>query len=163
MRRCILLLALLLTMVLRASAQNKTSYTQLPILSNDYYESVSFLKQNYNYELVNKKRSLVRNSNDIFIAGVIAAVGGGIATGYVCEQNSWSTAVSLPVSIAVAGAIAYPAVAWSNYLRKKADAIQVEMVYVLPIGRQTELGTAIFHDNNNYSWNAIGIGLKTTF
>lgn len=164
MKRYILLSILTLSLALRATAQNNgNNPQQMPALSANYYDGVTFLKQSYNYEQANKKRALKRNSSDIMLAGVVVATLGYTAINYVGEQNGWSMAVTIPVGVAVAGAVIWPTTLWSNHLRKKADAIQVETAYVLPIGGHTELGAAMFRSNNELGLNSIGIGLKTTF
>ena len=164
MRQYILFIALFLLTALRATAQDADkTHQQLPALTADYYDGVTFLKQNYNYELANKKRQLKRISNDVLFGGVILAVMGNLAISYVGAENGWSLAVSIPAGVAVAGAILWPTGLWGDHLRKKADAIEVETAYVLPVGGQTQLGAAVFHNSNEHSLNAIGIGLKTTF
>lgn len=163
MKRYILLAVLLLMAIVSTAAQGAVLGDSLPPLTAGYYDGVTFLNQNYNYELSNKKRALRRNSKDILIAGIALYSLGYMATTLVAGANDWSLAVAVPAQIAVGGAILLPAIHWSSHLRKKADAIQVETAYVLPLGEHTELGPAMFRNSNEHSMNAIGIGLKTTF
>ena len=154
----------MLIAALQVSAQTDTNQKQaLPQLTEDYYNGVTFLKQNYNYEAVNKKRALKKRSNDVLILGAICGTAGIIGTSYIAEKNGWSMAVSIPVGIAVCAGVIFPFSAWNGHLTKKANAIQVESAYVLPVGKQTDLGAALFTDRNELGIHAIGIGIKTTF
>ena len=164
MNRYLRIIILLLSMSLQASAQIDTTHVEmLPKLSAEYYNYETFLKKNFDYELINKKRALKRNSNDLFIFGVALATGGYLATSYIGEKNGWSMVVSIPVGIVVGAGFLTPFVVWSDHLRTKANNIRVETAYILSLGKHTELGTAFFSSNHNWENSAIGVGLKTTF
>lgn len=164
MNRYLRIIILLLSMSLQASAQIDTTHVEmLPKLSAEYYNYETFLKKNFDYELINKKRALKRNSNDLLIFGVALATGGYLATSYIGEKNGWSMAVSIPVGVVVGAGFLTPFVVWSDHLRTKANNIRVETAYILSLGKHTELGTAFFSSNHNWENGAIGVGLKTTF
>ena len=164
MRRYIRIIILLLTMSLQVSAQIDTTHVEiLPKLSAEYYNNETFLNKNYDYELINKKRALKKNSNDLLIFGMALAVGGYFATSYIGAKNSWSMAVSIPVGTVVSAGLISPFVVWADHLRTKANNIRVETSYILPIGRHIELGSAFFSTNHNWTDGAIGLGFKTTF
>ena len=164
MNRYLRIIILLLSMSLQASAQIDTTHVEmLPKLSAEYYNYETFLKKNFDYELINKKRALKRNSNDLLIFGVALATGGYLATSYIGEKNGWSMAVSIPVGVVVGAGFLTPFVVWSDHLRTKANNIRVETAYILSLGKHTELGTAFFSSNHNWENSAIGVGLKTTF
>lgn len=164
MKRYLRIIILLLVLSLQTSAQTDTTLVEvLPMLSADYYNSESFLNKSFDYELLNKKRFLIKNSNDLILLGAILCVGGGVATSYVGESKGWSMAVSIPVGVVVGAAFLAPVTFWSFHLRSKANRIQVETAYVLPIGKHTEFGPALISSQNNWRYSAVGIGLKTTF
>lgn len=164
MKRYIRLIILLLILSLQASAQTDTTQVEdLPMLSADYYNSESFLNKSFDYELLNKKRALIKKSNDLILLGAILCVGGGMVTSFVGESKGWSMAVSIPVGVVVGAGFLTPFVVWSDHLRTKANNIRVETAYILSLGKHTELGTAFFSSNHNWENGAIGVGLKTTF
>lgn len=145
-----------------ATAQQQND-SILPVLTTEYYGGVTFLTKSYNYELQNKKKQLRRTARDIEIMGVGLLLGISYVGGTVTSNIGWSEWVSIPC-LTVFGVSALGGLTlWSSHLRKKADAIQVETAYVLPLGEHTELGPAMFRNSNEHSMNAIGIGLKTTF
>jgi hypothetical protein len=164
MKRQFLLLIMMLIMALHASAQSDVTVDQtLPLMTENYYSHVTYLKQDYSYELTNKKRALKKRSFDVLMLGVVCGIAGAAGTIYVAEENGWSLAVSLPLEMAVLLGVTYPFSAWSSHLSKKANAIQVESAYVLPIGNHSDLGAVYFYDKNRPNYHAIGIGLKTSF
>jgi hypothetical protein len=164
MKRYIRLIILLLILSLQASAQTDTTQVEdLPMLSADYYNSESFLNKSFDYELLNKKRALIKKSNDLILLGAILCVGGGMATSFVGESKGWSTAVSIPVGVVVGAAFLLPVTSWSLHLRSKANRIQIETAYVLPMGKHTELGPALFSSQINWRDSAVGVGFETTF
>ena len=164
MTRYIFILLLILILPRYATAQIDSTHQQhLPSLVNSYYNDITFLSQKYNYDLLNKKHALKTKSNNILVAGICIAIGSGIAIGITGEKNGWSTFASVSTGLVVAGGVIVPTVIWSNHLRKKANLIQVETAYLLPIGKHTELGAAFFSSGKQFGNNAIGIGFKTTF
>lgn len=161
-----ILLIVMFTLVLpqNAAAQADSTYQQpLPSLTKSYYEGITFLSHNYNYELLNKQRALKSRSNTILTAGIIVAVGSCAAMAFIGEQNHWSTFATVSCGMVVTGAVIVPTMLWSNHLRKKANLIQVETAYFLPIGKHSELGAAVFSKGEQFGDKAIGIGFKTTF
>ncbi len=164
MTRYILLFFFSLLLPQYVTAQTDSTYQQpLPSLTSNYYNDITFLNQNYNYELLNKKRALKSRSNSILTIGVVAAVGSVMVISFIGEKNGWSTFATISTGTVVAGGIIVPTVIWSNHVRKKANLIQVETAYLLPIGKHSELGTAVFSYGERFEDKAIGIGFKTTF
>ena len=164
MKRQFLLLIMLFIVALHASAQTNVTVDQtLPLMTEGYYSHVTYLKQDYSYELANKKRALKKHSIDVQLLGFVCAYAGAMVTGFVADENGWSLAISLPVGMAAFAGVYFPFSAWSSHLSKKASAIQVESAYVLPIGNRSDLGAVLFYDKNHPDCHAIGIGLKTSF
>ncbi|MBO4906581.1 MAG: hypothetical protein J5486_06050 [Bacteroidaceae bacterium] len=165
MIRFIHLVILLLCLPITASAQtDSTSICEpLPLLSSEYYSGVSFLKQNYNYELVNKKRSLKTRSSDMYLLSAMMGTGALFAFDFITMDNGWSEAIVIPCSAVVGVAVAAPFFYLGSHFHKKSEAIQVETAYMLPLGRHTDIGPAMFSNYGSHKCEAIGIGFKTSF
>ena len=148
-----------------ASAQTDSleGHSPLPVFSSEYYSNVTFLKQTYNYEVTNKKRALKSRAIDMFILSAMVGTGAMFAFDAVTMSAGWSDAIILPGSVVVLFAAAAPFALWSKHLSKASEAIQVETAYILPLGKQTEVGPAVFSSKDIAHCKAIGLGIKTSF
>lgn len=165
MTRYILSIWFLFFMSLSVFAQTDTTYQQpsLSLLTTDYYHGVTFLNRTYDYELQNKQRSLKQQSVEILVLGIVAAIGTSVGGALVASDHGWSDWAIYPLQTGIIIAVGAPFCIWSNHLRKRANAIQIDTAYLLPMGKSSELGAALFTTDGQLGYRAIGIGFKTTF
>lgn len=137
--------------------------TDLPILTEQFYWDLNFINQTYDYETKNKVERLKMRSRDVMTAGYATLLGIMLVNGVLANNNNWSLWIDIPCATVVAMASMYPFIAWSNHLKKKAESLSSQTVYLYNINRHMDLGTVSFTNMQTHSLQAIGIGLKVNF
>lgn len=143
-------------------ATDSVSLENLPVLSSQIYDFDIELNRNYEYDVINKRRSLLKLSNDLNIIGFVSMFAtAGILIGIGCthDWNSWLT-----VGGGIVGGIG---IEWIFYkiadnIRKKADAIIINSVPVADISRRTHILAATF-SKNGQKISGIGFGIQYDF
>lgn len=137
--------------------------TELPILSEQFYRDVNFTNQTFDYETKNKVKRLKMWSREVMTAGYATLLGVGIVNAILAVNNNWSLWIDIPCATAVAVASMYPFIVWSNHLKKKAESLSSQTVYLFNINHRLDLGAVGFTNTQNHSLQAVGIGLKVNF
>ena len=137
--------------------------TDLPILSEQFYRDVNFINQTYDYETKNKVKRLKRWSSEVMTAGYATFLGVIVVNGALAANNDWSLWIDIPCAAVVAVASMYPFIVWSNHLKKKAESLSSQTVYLYNINRHVDLGTVSFTNTQTHSLQAVGIGVKVNF
>lgn len=136
---------------------------QLPMLSSEYYQDMTFLSHNYNYEMLNKKRRLKMWAGEVMTLGYITGLGIIATFSIVGANNDWSTVTTTTCGTVCFLASVYPFYMWNRRLKEKADAIDVNSSYLFPVNQHLELGVASFCNTRDRSWSALGFSVKTIF
>ena len=136
---------------------------QLPMLSSEYYQDMTFLAHNYNYEMINKKRKLKMWAGEVLTLGYITGLGIITTFSIVGVNNDWSMVTTITCGTVCFLASMFPFYIWNKRLKEKADAIDVNSSYLFPINKHLELGVASFCNTCDRSWNALGFSLRTNF
>ena len=134
--------------------------TDLPILSEQFYRDVIFINQTYDYETKNKVKRLKRWSGEVMTAGYATFLGVLFVNGALAINNDWSLWIDIPCAVVVAMASMHPFIVWSNHLKKKAESLSSQTVYLFNINRHLGMGAVSFTNNQMHSLQAVGIGLK---
>lgn len=137
--------------------------TDLPILSEQFYRNVNFINKTYDYETKNKVERLKMRSREVRVAGFTTFFGVVFVNGALAANNNWSLWIDIPCATVVAMASMYPFVVWSNHLKKKAESLNSQTVYLFNINSHVDMGTVSFTNTQTHSLQAVGIGLKVNF
>lgn len=160
---CILMLLVSTAFSQQNTKAQQSDSTLLPQLPASYYEQSSFLTHQYNYEILNKQRRLLKTANDIEIMGSSVLLAVSFIGGSIAENKGWSEWVYIPCSVVVSMGNLGLLMMWSSHLRKKANALNVSSAYLLPVGKKSKIGVASFTAHNSPEPRAFGISLKTDF
>lgn len=134
----------------------------LPSLSHDFYNTSSIVDRNYNYELLNKKRSLQMWSGEVLTIGMIIFMGEIAANSVLAVNNKWNLWIDIPCATIVGMATLMPFVFWSKHLQQRADAIEISPT-IGYFNNGTMPFTALNPNPANPSSLAIGINIKANF
>ena len=134
--------------------------TELPILTEQFYRDVNFINQTYDYETKNKVERLKMWSREVKAMGYATLGGVLIVNAVLANHNDWSYWIDIPCATVVAMASMYPFIVWSNHLKKKAESLCSQTVYLFNITRHLGMGAVGFTNTQTHSVQAVGIGLK---
>lgn len=137
--------------------------TELPVLSKHFYQDMNFINKTYNYETKNKAERLKMWSREVETIGYATLLGIISVNAILANNNNWSLWIDIPCVTVVAIASMYPFYIWSHHLKKKAELLSSQTVYLYNINRYLDIGAASFTNTQNHSLQAVGIGLKVKF
>lgn len=141
---------------------DSTIVEELPILSANIYESEIEMNRNYEYDIINKRRSLIKLSNDLRIVGVVSMFAiVGIISGIGCTHD-WNSWLIIGSSVVGGLGIEWMFNRFASNLRKKADAIVINTVPVANIGSKTHL-LATTISERGMKISGLGLGLQYDF
>ena len=143
----------------------KTTYSdslEITEYMKSYYFN-SFLEKQFDYERINKAKKLKRWSKEVSLMGIATCLGITYVSTYLAEKKGWNLWIEIPCVAAVSAAAFIPFYIWSNHLKKKADALNVQSVYIYNIDNNIDLGAVRFTNPLDNSYNAVGFSVKVLF
>jgi hypothetical protein len=132
---------------------------ELPILTEDFYHNVTFLNQDFDYDIINRANRLKMWSREVMTAGYVTLLGVIAVNSVLANNNNWSLWIDIPCATIIGMASMYPFILWSNHLKKKAESLSSQTVYLYNSHR-LNLGATCFSNHHDHSLQAIGIGIK---
>lgn len=137
--------------------------TELPILTDYFYQDANFINHSFDYETKNKVERLKMWSREVDTIGYMTLLGIMFVNAALAANNDWSLWIDIPCVSVVAIASMYPFMVWSKHLKKKAESLSSQTVYLYNINRYVDLGAVSFTNTQTHSLQAVGIGLKVNF
>jgi len=136
---------------------------KLPILAEEFYQNVTFINQDYNYETRIRINRLKMWSREVMTAGYVTLLGVVAVNSVLAVNNDWSLWIDIPCATIIGIASMYPFILWSNNLKQKAESLSSQTVYLYNINPRIDLGATCFTNHHDHSLQAIGVGLKVNF
>lgn len=134
-----------------------------PVLTEDFYQNVTFLNQEFDYETKNKINRLNMWSREVMTAGFVTLLGVMFGNAILANKYDWSLWIDIPCASVIGLASMWPFVLWSNHLKEKAESLSSQTVYLYNINCRMDLGATSFTNHHDHSLRAIGVGLKVNF
>lgn len=129
------------------SIRHQADTLELASMTASYYESVSFLDRNYDYELANRKHNLEMWASGMESIAILTMASASVLGGYLCSKYEWKEAVYIPSMVVLEMSVIVPMLFLRKNLMEEAASI--------------ELGPTVFGGPDGA--NGIGIGLRQRF
>ena len=95
----------------------------LPRLTEQYYQSQTFLTHSYDYELVNRKRRLQKQASDVNAIGSSLTSIVSLFGGMIASNAGWKEGVYIPSAVILELGGIWGLSVWSRHIQEKADEI----------------------------------------
>lgn len=129
----------------------------------NYYDNISFLNHQYDYERINEINKLRKWSRDVEIAGLASIFAILFLNGYLAEKNDWSLWIDIPCAVAISCAVIYTFNKWSDNLKKRAEVLEEHTAYFYHVGDRLDIGLAKYTNRYDSKYSGVGLGFKVLF
>ncbi len=132
-------------------------------LYKSYFNEKTFVDHHFDYDRKNEIKKLQKRSREMMTLSVVSMLGISISAALLTVEYDWSLWVSVPCAALLGTAAMGGLMYYSQQLRKKADILASETVYVLHLDNNIEIGVNKCYSYRDLSFGTVGLGVKYSF